>query len=337
LGDWYLFYAALLTIVALLLNPDGIAARQAEHFAALRAKITRRREGPKWDVGAVAAREVVPMTLELRNLGVRFRNVIALEGVSLTVRPGRVLGLIGPNGAGKTTLVDAVTGFIRGYQGTIAVDGESVASMSSVRRARIGLTRSFQSLELFEDLTVADNLRTASDSRDGAAYLTDLVHPGRARLSPQAVTAIREFELEPYLNKLPRELPYAQRRLVGIARAVAAGPSILLLDEPAAGLDQQSTKELARLIRRLASEWGMAILMIEHDVQMVLGLCDDVVVLDFGQVLAVGPPDEIRRNPAVIAAYLGATETEEARELEQQHAEAVLTAQSAVRDGGSAS
>jgi sulfate-transporting ATPase len=333
LGDWYLFYASLLTIVALLLNPDGIAARQAEHLGILRAKLTgRKREGPKWELGAAPARQVEPKTLELRELGVRFGNVKALDGVSLSVRPGRVLGLIGPNGAGKTTLVDAVTGFIRGYQGVIAVDGKTVSSMSSVRRARAGLTRSFQSLELFEDLTVADNLRTASDERDGAAYVTDLVHPGRARLSPQAVTAIREFELEPYLNKLPRELPYAQRRLVGIARAVAAAPSILLLDEPAAGLDQQSTRDLSHLIRRLASEWGMAVLLIEHDVQMVLGLCDDVVVLDFGQVLAVGTPDEIRRNPAVISAYLGATETEEAAALQQQHVEAVLSTQSVLRE-----
>jgi sulfate-transporting ATPase len=324
LGDWYILLAGIATLGFLLLNPDGVAARQAEHFGLLRAKLARgKRTERTWDLSAAQARRVEPRTLEVRDLGVRFASVRALDKVSLTVTPGKVLGLIGPNGAGKTTLIDAVTGFIRRYEGTISIDGTPINKMSSVHRARAGLTRSFQSLELFEDLTVADNLRTASDDRGGLAYVTDLVHPGKATLSPQAVTAVEEFQLEPYLNKHPRELPYAQRRLVGIARSVAVAPSILLLDEPAAGLDQQSTAELGRLIRRLASEWGMSILLIEHDVQLVLGLCDEIVVLEFGQMLATGTPDEIRHDPAVIAAYLGASASDEAKQLEEQHRQAV--------------
>jgi sulfate-transporting ATPase len=325
-GNWYLFYAALLTLVVLVLNPDGLAAKQSEQIAWIRARITRRgRREKQWDLSVSTVRRVEPKTLAVRELGVRFGSVNALQDVSLTVKPGRVLGLIGPNGAGKTTLIDAVTGFIKGHSGAVTIDGEPVAKISSARRARIGLTRSFQSLELFEDLTVADNLRTASDRRDVGAYATDLVHPGKPALSPQAVTAVKEFQLEQYLNKLPRELPYAQRRLVGIARAVAAAPSILLLDEPAAGLDQQSTSELGTLIRRLAEEWGMAILLIEHDVQMVLGVCDEIVVLNFGQMLATGTPDEVRRNPAVVDAYLGSTAREEA-ELQQQELEEAMAA-----------
>jgi ABC-type branched-subunit amino acid transport system ATPase component/branched-subunit amino acid ABC-type transport system permease component len=316
-GDWYLFVSALVVLVALIVLPDGVAATQAERIASIRARITRReRRGPQWDLSTSTARRVEPRTVVVQELGVRFGTVNALRDVSLTVKPGQVLGLIGPNGAGKTTLIDAVTGFIRNYKGTVTVDGEPLRSMSSAKRARAGLTRSFQSLELFEDLTVADNLRTASDRRDAIAYATDLVHPGKPALSPQAVTAVQEFELEPYLNKLPRELPYAQRRLVGIARAIAVAPSILLLDEPAAGLDQQSTAELGRLIRRLAEDWGMAILLIEHDVQMVLEVCDQIVVLNFGEVLASGTPKEIRRNRAVVDAYLGSTgdETETAQD-----------------------
>ena len=307
-GNWYLFVSALVALLVLIVLPDGVAARQAEQIASIRARITRReRRGPQWDLSTSTARRVEPKTLAVQDLGVRFGTVNALRDVSLTVRPGQVLGLIGPNGAGKTTLIDAVSGFIRNYSGTVSIDGESLRSLNGAKRAQAGLTRSFQSLELFEDLTVADNLRTASDPRDIAAYATDLVHPGKPTLSPQAVTAVQEFELEPYLNKLPRELPYAQRRLVGIARAVAVAPSILLLDEPAAGLDQHSTAELGRLIRRLAEGWGMAIVLIEHDVQMVLGVCDQIVVLNFGEVLASGTPEEIRRNRAVVNAYLGST------------------------------
>jgi len=224
--------------------------------------------------------------------------------VSLTLKPGEVVGLIGPNGAGKTTFIDAVTGFNRAT-GEITLDGTRIDRWGPRRRSRAGIGRSFQTLELFESLTVRENLRVASESRDLIAYLTDLVRPGKAPLAPAAIVALREFGLETDLDRRPEELPYGRRRLVAIARAVAGAPSVLLLDEPAAGLDDGETAELGRLVRRLADEWGLAVLLVEHDVALVLDVSDRVVVLDKGEQLAEGTPAEIRSNAAVVQAYLG--------------------------------
>jgi ABC-type branched-subunit amino acid transport system ATPase component len=213
--------------------------------------------------------------------------------------------LIGPNGAGKTTMIDAVTGFVRASSGRMTIGGREIHGWSAHRRARAGLSRSFQSLELFEDMTVRDNLRTASDSRDRLAYVSNLVASRNEALAPAAIAAIREFQLEPYLDMLPADLPYGRRRLVAVARAVATGPSILLLDEPAAGLDETETSELAALVRRLARAWGIGVLVIEHDMTFVMSTCDRIVVLDFGQEIGRGTPAEVATDQRVIAAYLG--------------------------------
>jgi ABC-type branched-subunit amino acid transport system ATPase component/branched-subunit amino acid ABC-type transport system permease component len=313
-GNWYLFIAGLLTIVVLISNPDGVVAKMTEQWAWILDKLgIKRRTRRPWDLAVPDELErVTPMTLEVQDLSVNFGGVRALDKVSLKLTPGQVVGLIGPNGAGKTTLIDAVTGFIRNYRGTVLLDSKAIDRDRPTRRVRSGVTRSFQSLELFEDLSVADNLRTASEPQDRKAMATDLVKPGRPKLGVEAAVAVKEFQLEDALNKLPKDLPYAQRRLVAIARSVAGRPSVLLLDEPAAGLDTKSTEELSTLIRRLATDWGMSILLIEHDVNMVLSTCDEVVVLNFGQRIATGTPDEIRHNPAVIEAYLGSTPTEPA-------------------------
>ncbi len=248
---------------------------------------------------------VAPKVLAVQHVGVHFGGVVAVDDVSLEVHPGEVLGLIGPNGAGKTTLIDVITGFTPPDTGSVMLDATSTNRWSPRRRAREGIGRSFQSLELFEDLDVLDNLRAASDRRDPLAYLTDLVWPRSPPLSGTAVAAVREFGLERDLDRRPSELPYGQRRLVGIARAVATRPSVLLLDEPAAGLDEAETRELSELVVRLAKEWGLGILLVEHDVSLVMAVCDRIVALDFGKVIATGTPDEIRGNAAVIAAYLG--------------------------------
>jgi sulfate-transporting ATPase len=249
-------------------------------------------------------RRVTPMTLEVRDLRVAFGGVVALCGVDLDVGPGEVVGLIGPNGAGKTTFIDAVTGFVP-YSGKVRFGGKPMDRLTAARRARAGLTRSFQSLELFEDLTVLDNLRVATDRRDAMSWLTAPLIPGADPMSDAGAAAAKDFRLSEILDQLPEDLSYAQRRLVGIARTVATQPSVLLLDEPAAGLDDWSTAELSRLIRALADEWGMGVLLIEHDVKMVLGTCDRVVVLQFGRPIAVGTPSEVRADPVVISAYLG--------------------------------
>lgn len=273
------------------------------------ARLIVEREGPQEiDLRAVdSVTKVVPKTLTLTDVTVAFGNVVALSGAGLEIRPGEVTGLIGPNGAGKTTLVEAVTGFVDS-SGSIKLDGVDITRLSPTRRSRLGVARSFQSLELFEDMTVLDNLRTAADAGSAAPYLADLIWPRTPQLTEAALAAIEEFDLADVLHDKPGELPYAKRRMVAIARALAAGPSIILLDEPAAGLDSASTGELERLIRRLAVDWGMAVLLIEHDVGLVMRTCDRITALDFGVVIAEGTPDEISRSSAVIASYLGDSE-----------------------------
>ena len=291
-------------LIVLVVVPDGLASLPRRMLA--RARRSRGTAPEPTVLPPLEAREPVqPATMELRDVGVRFGGVTALDDVSLTVRPGEVLGLIGPNGAGKTTLIDAATGFVRAT-GAITLDGRRVDRWSPRRRAAAGIARSFQTLELFESLTVLENLRVASEPRDRRAYLTDLVWPRRAPLAPTAVAAVMEFGLEPDLDRRPDELPYGRRRLVAIARAVAAAPSTLFLDEPAAGLSDEETAELGNLIRRLAREWGIAVLLVEHDVALVMDVCDRVVVLDEGRHLAEGTPEEVRRAPDVVTAYLGA-------------------------------
>jgi sulfate-transporting ATPase len=322
--NWFIIISSGVLILVLMLQPDGAAHRIGIDVTRLRALLgrvpvaTRRRKARvggsvsgtvSQDGVASEQRRVAPLTLEVRDLRVSFGGVTALSGVDLKVGPGEVVGLIGPNGAGKTTLIDAVTGFLP-YTGTVHLAGKQVDRMSAARRARAGLTRSFQSLELFEDLTVLDNLRVATDRRDPMSWLTALVVSGSDPLSDAGMAAANDFRLTEILGELPENLSYAQRRLVGIARTVATRPSVLLLDEPAAGLDDWSTAELSRLIRTLADEWGMGILLVEHDVQMVLGTCDRVVVLQFGRPIAAGTPAEVRGNPAVISAYLGAADDE---------------------------
>ena len=295
-----------LLITILLQNANGLAPQTIKQMKWY-GKVLRLQRPPKppEPLPDVAREPVRQATLTVENLAVRFGGVVALNGVSLEVRPGEVLGLIGPNGAGKTTLIDAVTGFVKPSQGQVALDGKPLSRLNARQRARLGIGRSFQSLELFEDMTVRDNLRAGSDRRDPWAYLSDLVWPGDPPLSSTAIAAVREFGLEDDLDRKPNELPYGRRRLVGIARAIATQPSVLMLDEPAAGLDDGETAELGDLIRRLAAQWGLAILLIEHDVGLVLRVCDRIVALDFGRQIAQGTPDEIRSDAAVVSAYLG--------------------------------
>ena len=306
LGEqWDLILGSLLVFVILIVHQNGIAdvlAHPRGMWEKLRL-VAKRRPRP-----ALPTPEVEPVpgaTLSITGLTVRFGPVVAVHDVSLEVRPGEVVGLIGPNGAGKTTLIDAVTGFVPS-EGTIALEDRRIDRLSATKRARLGLRRSFQSLELFDDVSVEENLRAGSDSdASRLSWLTDLIWPGRHELSTTALAAIHGFDLEADLDKTPEELPYGRRRLVGIARTVASGPSVAMLDEPAAGLDENESAELARLIRRLADERNMGVLLVEHDVPLVMATCDRIVVIDFGSVIATGTPEEIRRSDAVRDAYLG--------------------------------
>jgi sulfate-transporting ATPase len=313
--QWLVLIGGVSLILFVVLHPDGIASVQAQQFRWVENRLQRlfgrEPERKREPLPAIERERVPPATLEVSNLTVRFGGVCAVDDVSLDVRSGEIVGLIGPNGAGKTTLIDAVTGFVRPAAGEVRLNGEPISSWASYRRARAGLSRSFQSLELFEDSAVRENLRVASDRRELYAYFGDIVKPRHRPLSAAAVTAIAEFDLQRELDERVADLPYGHRRLVAIARAIAVNPSILLLDEPASGLSAPESRELVTIVRRLASEWGLGILLIEHDMSFVMSVCDRVYVLDFGRPIAVGTPDEIRNDPAVIAAYLGEASTPE--------------------------
>ncbi len=305
-GDWTEIIGASLVIVILLVHQNGIADVVVHAVAPVARRLRLATRVPAAELPAAEPEAVPPATLSVEGLTVRFGSVVAVDDVSFEVRPGEIVGLIGPNGAGKTTVIDAVTGFVRPAAGTISFGGREIQRLTATRRANLGLRRSFQSLELFEDLDVEDNIRAgAEQGASKASWVGDLFWPGRHPLGATAVAAVRGFELAEHLRSLPDELPYGRRRLVGIARAVASGPSIVMLDEPAAGLDETESRELAGLIRRLARERRMGILLVEHDVPLVMSTCDRIVCIDFGRVIAAGTPDEVRANDLVVAAYLG--------------------------------
>jgi ABC-type branched-subunit amino acid transport system ATPase component/ABC-type branched-subunit amino acid transport system permease subunit len=320
-AEWLVLIGGAFVVVTLLLNPNGVAFSNVGLANAIRRRLAgRRAQVDELGHTAEAAPSLVGQgsivvehaDLVVDGLTVRFGGVVAVDDVSLRVSSGEVVGLIGPNGAGKTTLMDAATGFVRASSGHVTLDGIAIDKWSPHRRARAGLHRSWQSPELFEDLTVADNLLVAADRRDAMAYAADLVRPQNPTLSGVAGAAIREFGLADDLSRPADELPYGTRRLVAIARAVASETGVLLLDEPTAGLGYQQTAHLGTLIRRMADEWGLAILLVEHDVSLVMSTCDRIVVLDFGRKIAEGTPAEVAANPLVQAAYLGEPETERA-------------------------
>jgi branched-chain amino acid transport system ATP-binding protein len=244
--------------------------------------------------------------LETQGLTVRYGGLAANDDVNLRVETGRLVGLIGPNGAGKTTFIDAITGFTSVSAGTVVFDGHDLNGMPPDRRAHLGLTRTFQSLELFEDLTVRDNLLVAAEHPTWYSFLLDLVRPGRTakRQQDHVDAALTALDLHGISNRLPSDLSHGQRKLVGVARALAAGPKLLLLDEPAAGLDTVESQHLGALMRQFV-EHGTTIFLIDHDMGLVLNVCDYIYVLDFGQIIAEGTPATIRKDPAVVAAYLG--------------------------------
>jgi sulfate-transporting ATPase len=315
LGDYMLLIGGGMLVLTVLRAQDGIAAMQIHSFTPLAEKVGAKvpwlwAPAKQTVLPAVEKERVAPRTLTVEGLVVRYGKVVAVDGFKTEVRPGQVVGLIGPNGAGKTTVIDAVTGFTRPADGIVRLDGDDITGMKVSDRARAGISRSFQSLELFEDISVLDNLRTASDPRDRLSYVRDLVRPADPPLHGAVVAAIKEFRLEDVIDEVVDGLSYGKRRLVAIARAVATNPSVLLLDEPAAGLGEAESMELAHLVRRLADEWGMAVLLIEHDMNFVMSICDHVEVLDFGRPIASGPPAAIQKDPAVIAAYLGEPEPE---------------------------
>jgi branched-chain amino acid transport system ATP-binding protein len=242
--------------------------------------------------------------LEVEGLRVAFGGVAAVDDVSFAVDEGSLVGLIGPNGAGKTTCIEALTGYLSQATGVVRFLGRDVTGLPPHRRARLGLARTFQSVELFDDLTVRDNLRAAANRRNLWQSLRDLIAPRWHDDESAIDRALDIVGLTDVAGTLPTELSQGQRKLAGVARALASRPRLLLLDEPAAGLDGTETLALGRRLRNVVDD-GVSILLVDHDMGLVLGTCDRILVLDFGKVLASGSPEEIRRNEHVLAAYLG--------------------------------
>jgi branched-chain amino acid transport system ATP-binding protein len=243
--------------------------------------------------------------LDVTGLRVTYGGVVAVSDVDLSVAPGEVFGLIGPNGAGKTSLIDALTGYHPAAAGRVVFDGRDITRMRPHRRARMRLTRTFQSVELFDDLTVEENLLVASERAGVRHALRDVFLPAKAADRRAVDWAIGVCGLEDVAGRYPSQISHGRRKLVGVGRALAQEPKLVLLDEPAAGLDTDESVELGRRLRSLPDEHGVTVLLIDHDMGLVLGVCDRVLVLDFGQVIAAGTPHEIRENPRVLEAYLG--------------------------------
>lgn len=230
--------------------------------------------------------------LEVRGLMMRFGGVMALNAVDMDVPTGRITGLIGPNGAGKTTLFNVINGMLEPSSGTVRLSGVDATRFPPHRRARLGLARTFQRLELFASLSVRDNVRVAAELA------------GRRHIRRAVERILSRVGLTDVADRTAGELPTGSARLVEIARALATQPTVLLLDEPASGLSEAETEHLAQLLRILANE-GLAILLVEHDVDFIMRVCDSIYVLNLGEVIAHGTPDEIRRNSLVLSAYLG--------------------------------
>jgi branched-chain amino acid transport system ATP-binding protein len=242
--------------------------------------------------------------LNVDALRVAYGGVVAVDDVDLAVPEGRVVGLIGPNGAGKTSIIDALTGYHAPAAGTVTFEDQDITALRPHLRARRGLVRTFQSVELFDDLTVEENLLVASQRMGVLKALRDLLLPIARHPRDDVDWALELCGLDDVADRLPTELSHGRRKLVGVARALAQRPRLVLMDEPAAGLDTDESAELGRHLRALP-EAGVTVLLVDHDMGLVLGICDEIVVLDFGQVIARGTPEQIRRDEAVTAAYLG--------------------------------
>ena len=249
--------------------------------------------------------------LSVNGLSLSFGGLKALTNVSFSVEPGSITAVIGPNGAGKTSLFNCISGFYRPSSGAIEFDGEDISKLHPPSRARIGLARTFQNIALFRGMTVLDNIKLGRHAHMKTNVLDALWYFGRAKREELALRSEIErrvldfLEMEHIRDQPVASLSYGLRKRVELARALAMQPRVLMLDEPVAGMNREETEDMARFILDVKEEWGVTILMVEHDMGLVMDISDHVVVLNFGQVIAAGKPAEIQNNPDVIAAYLG--------------------------------
>jgi len=248
--------------------------------------------------------------LEGRGLAKRFGGIKALNGVDLQLNKGELVGLIGPNGSGKTTVFNVITGIYRPDRGTISIEGMPIAGLPPNRINRLGIARTFQNIRLFRNLSVIDNVRTAYHPhvRYGpvsAVCRTERFFEGEKELHAKVMELLSLFSLQDRSGELAKNLPYGDQRRLEIARALATEPKILLLDEPAAGMNPTEVGKLMEFLLEIREKFRLTVLIIEHQMRLVMGICERVVVMDFGEVIAGGTPEEIRNEPRVIEAYLG--------------------------------
>ena len=301
---WLITIGGFGLILSLIFNPDG----QMEQLEALWRKIWRWGGPTKEDrVGApLPARPKA--VLEVRGLTVGYGAVIAVQDLNLTIAPGCIVGLIGPNGAGKTTAIDAISGFVKPRSGNISLGGQDLSASSPHARANAGVGRTFQTVEPFDDLTVAENLAVMLEPVRWWHWATDLFHRRKVALPASVREQARALGLQD-LDVEPDALSQGQRRLLGVIRAISAGPAVLLLDEPAAGLNRAETEHLGQVLRQIATESGIGMLLVEHDLSIVTAICDQMVAIDFGQTIFDGSVTDAVNDAAIRSAYLGDSET----------------------------
>ncbi|MDO4913333.1 MAG: ABC transporter ATP-binding protein [Bifidobacteriaceae bacterium] len=253
--------------------------------------------------------------LRAENLGIRFGGLQAVADFNLSINKGELVGLIGPNGAGKTTVFNLLTGVYKPTEGEFWLDGEAMSGKKTYQVVRAGIARTFQNIRLFKQMTVEENVLVAFNNSykyalGGAIFRTPRFWKDEKTMHERAIELLRIFNLEDLANTQAANLPYGQQRKLEIARALATGMKLLLLDEPAAGMNPTETEDLLHCINVIRERFGIAILLIEHDMSLVMSICERINVLDYGRIIASGTPEEIANNPKVIAAYLGSDDDE---------------------------
>ncbi len=248
--------------------------------------------------------------LEVKNLGISFGGLRAVDEFNITIEKGQLYGLIGPNGAGKTTVFNMLTGVYKPTDGTILLDGENITGKSTIEINRAGIARTFQNIRLFKDMTVLDNVKVALHNHYKYSVLTGILRLPKyfkteKLMNEKAMEMLKVFELEDKAELTASGLPYGEQRRLEMARALATEPKLLLLDEPAAGMNPNETAELMDMIRLVRDKFGMTVLLIEHDMSLVSGICEKLTVLNFGQLLCEGKTENVLSDPEVIKAYLG--------------------------------
>ena len=248
--------------------------------------------------------------LDVRNLGIDFGGLTAVDGFQMTIGPTEISGLIGPNGAGKTTIFNLLTNVYQPTRGSILLNGIDTKGMSTAKVNQLGIARTFQNIRLFSEMTALDNVKVGMHNSIHCNFFSSLLHlppyQKSERMANQRAMELLDFMgLADVANMKAGSLPYGVQRRLEIVRALATDPSIILLDEPAAGMNPSETTELMHQIRRIRDTFQIAIMLIEHDMSLVMGICEGIAVLNYGKIIAKGTPEEIRRNPVVIEAYLG--------------------------------